>query len=93
MRRTSLRHPRRSQYSQKWAWFRHNGDITATLADLAPAGLANITALTPTGTGTQDGVEYIEFAGIQSFSTFGGMALANQVLSHHQNNRRSRTIH
>lgn len=67
--------------TQKWTWFKHTGDIAATLADLAPAGLANITVLTPSGTGTQDGVEYIEFGGIQSFSTFGGMATANQVLS------------
>lgn len=34
--------------AQKWAWFKHAGDITATLADLAPEGLSNITELTPT---------------------------------------------
>lgn len=67
--------------AQKWAWFKHAGDITATLADLAPEGLSNITELTPTATGQVDGVDYVDFSGIQNFSTFGGVTTANQVLS------------
>ena len=67
--------------AQKWAWFKHAGDITATLADLAPEGLSNITELTPTATGQVDGVDYVDFSGIQTFSTFGGVTTANQVLS------------
>ncbi|HVI49040.1 MAG TPA: Calx-beta domain-containing protein [Chitinophaga sp.] len=55
--------------------------MTATLADLAPEGLANITELTPSATGQQDGVDYVEFSGMQNFSTFGGLTAANQVLA------------
>jgi gliding motility-associated-like protein len=65
---------------QRWIWFKHSGDVAATLADLAPEGLANITELTP-ATGQQDGLDYLEFSGIQSFSTFGAATTANQVLS------------
>jgi hypothetical protein len=67
--------------TQRWAWFKHTGDITATLADLAPAGLANIQELTPSATGQQDGIDYVEFDGIETFSTFGGVTTANQVLA------------
>jgi gliding motility-associated-like protein len=67
--------------AQKWAWFKHAGDITATLADLAPEGLSNITELMPTATGQVDGVDYVDFSGIQNFSTFGGVTTANQVIS------------
>jgi gliding motility-associated-like protein len=66
---------------QQWSWFKHSNDIAATLADLAPEQLANITKLTPSSTGTVDGVNYVQFDNIQSFSTFGGVATASNVLS------------
>ncbi|MGF6849823.1 gliding motility-associated-like protein [Chitinophaga sp. W3I9] len=67
--------------TQRWTWFKHTGDFTATLADLAPQGLANITEITPSATGQQDGVEYVEFSGIQNFSTFGGLTAVKEVLT------------
>ncbi|HWV66642.1 Calx-beta domain-containing protein [Chitinophaga sp.] len=67
--------------AQRWVWFKHAGDIATTLGDLAPQGLANITEITPSGTGQQDGVEYVDFSGIQNFSTFGGLTTASQVLA------------
>ncbi|WP_029279422.1 Calx-beta domain-containing protein, partial [Pedobacter borealis] len=66
---------------QKWIWFKHTGDIATTLADLSPEKLANITELTPSATGQANGVDYVEFSGIQSFSTFGGLTTATQILS------------
>ncbi|WP_185096823.1 Calx-beta domain-containing protein [Chitinophaga barathri] len=66
---------------QRWTWFKHTGDITGTLADLAPQGLANITELIPAATGQQDGVEYVEFNNIQNFSTFGALTAVNSVLA------------
>lgn len=67
--------------TQRWTWFKHTGDIATTLADLAPEGLANITELNPSATGQQDGVDYVEFSGIQNFSTFGGLTAVNQTLA------------
>ncbi|MFC7525540.1 Calx-beta domain-containing protein, partial [Parapedobacter sp. GCM10030251] len=79
---SALRDTRGVSGPQRWVWFKHSGDIATTLADLGPEGLANITELTPT-MGQQDGLDYVEFSGIQNFSTFGGATIANQVLSVH----------
>lgn len=52
-------------------WFKYSGNGAATIA--ANNG-TNITAaqwLTPSSSGEEDGVDYVEFSGIQSFSTFG----------------------
>ncbi|MFC7526894.1 Calx-beta domain-containing protein, partial [Parapedobacter sp. GCM10030251] len=65
---------------QTWTWFKHDGDITATLADLGAGGLQNITALVPSGSGQVDAIDYVEFT-IPAFSTFGGVATANKVVN------------
>ncbi|MFC3197081.1 Calx-beta domain-containing protein, partial [Parapedobacter deserti] len=65
---------------QTWTWFKHDGDITATLADLGAGGLQNITALEPSGSGQVDAIDYVEFT-IPAFSTFGGVATANKVVN------------
>ncbi len=66
---------------QQWTWFKHTGDIAATMADITPENLNNITALTPAASGTVDGVNYVQFNNLQNFSVFGGLVSANQVLS------------
>lgn len=53
-------------------WFKHPAHTkAAVLADLSAGGLANATYLTPSSTGTENGVAYVEFTNITSFSTFG----------------------
>nr|WP_295865448.1 Calx-beta domain-containing protein [uncultured Chitinophaga sp.] len=67
--------------AQEWTWFRHTGDIAATLDDLTPSVLQNAIKIVPSGSGTVDGVTYIEFDGLQQFDVFGGVYTANQVVS------------
>jgi hypothetical protein len=52
-------------------WFKHAGKKPDVLADLTPTGLLNCIILTPSATGTENGVQYVEFNNITSFSTFG----------------------
>src|SRR5688572_14401036 len=61
--------PRRSRQ-----WFKHPGHTKAdVLADLRIHGLQNA-VITPVTYGTENGLSYVEFRNITSFSTFGLVA-------------------
>nr|WP_161964271.1 gliding motility-associated C-terminal domain-containing protein [Chitinophaga flava] len=64
---------------QKWIWFKHDNNIDPTLTDLDARGLKNITTLTPAASGQVDGVDYVDFQGIQQLSTFGGETTSDVV--------------
>ncbi|WP_212005116.1 gliding motility-associated C-terminal domain-containing protein [Chitinophaga sp. HK235] len=64
---------------QKWIWFKHDNNIDPTLTDLDATGLKNITPLTPAASGQVDGVDYVDFQGIQQLSTFGGETTSDVV--------------
>jgi hypothetical protein len=55
--------------SQKW--FKFSGDASATLAANNGQTIVGATFLTPSAEGEEDGYDYVQFDGIQSFSTFG----------------------
>ena len=58
-------------------WFKFEGTATDVMAAQTPNGFNNtskVTYLTPSATGTENGVSYVEFANITSFSTFGYLA-------------------
>jgi len=67
--------------TQQWSWFRHSGDIAATMTDVSPVALNNAVQLVPTSTGKVDGVDYVQFDGLQQFDVFGGLYNASQVVS------------
>ncbi len=54
-------------------WFRYDGDAEAVLADVYEDGIfetGKAVAITPAATGVEDGVSYVEFHGVSSFSSF-----------------------
>jgi hypothetical protein len=54
-------------------WLKYSGDANAVIADLQNDGIFEapfITALTPDASGVEDGVNYVEFHNITSFSSF-----------------------
>lgn len=54
-------------------WLKYSGDANAVIADLQNDGIFEapfITALTPDASGIEDGVNYVEFHNITSFSSF-----------------------
>lgn len=60
-----------------WEWFKVPHDVSGIPANLAPDGIQNaqggMTWTVPDVTGTEvNGVEYVQFNNIQTFSTFGG---------------------
>jgi hypothetical protein len=63
-------------YSGRRSWFKYSGDVAATLAALLPYDLP-AKELTPDSTGTENGVAFVEFRNITSFSTFGYVAKTN----------------
>lgn len=53
-------------------WFKHpNHTKTTVLGALTATGLTGMTAITPDTTGFEEGVAFVEFRNITSFSTFG----------------------
>jgi hypothetical protein len=60
-------------------WFKHPGIAAATIADLGFAGVNNITVYTGLTVGQEDTISYVEFTGIQSFSTFGFAATNSNI--------------
>jgi trimeric autotransporter adhesin len=60
-------------------WFKHSGTAAATIADLGFAGVNNITVYTGLTVGLEDTIAYVEFTGIQSFSTFGFAATNSNI--------------
>jgi hypothetical protein len=57
------------------SWFKHPAHSKQdVLAALTPYGLQNATYLTPTSQGVQNGIAYVQFDSITSFSTFGYLA-------------------
>lgn len=56
-------------------WFKHPANSKAgVLADLTLGGLSNAEFITPSRFGTDNGITYVEFQNITSFSTFGLIA-------------------
>ena len=65
-------------------WFKHTAHTKAgVLADLTATGLANATFLTPDSTGIENGLTFVEFFNINTFSTFGylGMTCTNPIVN------------
>ncbi len=52
-------------------WFKYPSSLANMLADQTPETVKNCTWYTNLLTGTEDGVDYIEYSGVSSFSTFG----------------------
>ncbi len=52
-------------------WFKHPGTAASTIADLNFGNINNITVYGGLTVGKEDTISYVEFTGIQSFSTFG----------------------
>lgn len=52
-------------------WFKYSGNATATLAANNGQNIAGAAWLTPAASGEEDGIDYVQFNGITSFSTFG----------------------
>lgn len=52
-------------------WFKYSGDATATIIANNGQTVSNAINIYPSATGEEDGIDYVEFSGIRSFSTFG----------------------
>ncbi len=66
-------------HSSTSKWFKFEGtsntaNVAAILAAQTTTGITGATYLTPSATGTEGGVNYVEFSGITHFSTFGYLA-------------------
>jgi hypothetical protein len=62
-------------------WFKRTGTAADAIAAGDIATLASgAVRLIPSGSGTENGVDYVEFDGIQSFSTFGYYSSTSDVL-------------
>jgi len=55
-------------------WFKLPGSVSNALAAQTNTGIAGATYLTPSTYGTENGLNYVEFTGITSYSTFGLVA-------------------
>jgi trimeric autotransporter adhesin len=60
-------------------WFKHPGTAAATIADLRYDAVNNITVYPGVTHGQEDTINYVEYSGIQSFSTFGFAATNSGV--------------
>jgi hypothetical protein len=60
-------------------WYKHPGTAAATIADLTYAGINNITVYPGLTVGQEDTIHYVQYTGIQSFSTFGFAATNSGV--------------
>lgn len=63
-------------YNGRRSWFKYSGDVAATLAALRPTDLP-AKELIPDSTGVENGISFVEFRNITSFSTFGYVAKTN----------------
>lgn len=61
-------------------WFKYaNNTASGTVTAMTPSGLSSSTILTPSATGTENGLNYVEFL-VESFSTFGYFATTSKSL-------------
>lgn len=59
--------------AQTNGWFKYEGDATTLITDINTDGVFNTgmaAQLTPTASGTEDGVAYVEFSNVARFSSF-----------------------
>ncbi len=64
------------------SWFRYDGDADAVLIDVYGDGIfetGKATELTPDASGVEDGVNYVEFHGVSSFSSFVYLSSTEEV--------------
>ncbi|WP_158563280.1 DUF7927 domain-containing protein [Chitinophaga silvatica] len=65
---------------QTYNWFQYNGAINSIIStDLDATGLKNKTILTPAASGQIDGVEYVDFSGIQQLGILGGEVTSDVI--------------
>ncbi len=63
--------------NKAWKWVKFEGDAAAMVAAQNPAGFSgSYTELAPDSSGIENGVSFVEFWDLTSFSTFGGMVVA-----------------
>ncbi|HEY6900080.1 MAG TPA: T9SS type A sorting domain-containing protein, partial [Puia sp.] len=68
--------------TKQWQWVKYEGDAAAMAAAQAVNGFTGTyTSLTPDTSGVENGVSFVEFRNITSFSTFGAVAFANTTNS------------
>ncbi|SDG29776.1 Por secretion system C-terminal sorting domain-containing protein [Dyadobacter soli] len=68
--------------AQKSAWFKFEGDANAVRADINADGLLNpekAIELVPSSSGVEDGIKYVEFDNITSFSSFVYVSTTNET--------------
>ena len=68
--------------ANKSGWFKFEGDATAARADVNGDGLLNpakAIELVPSGSGVEDGIKYVEFDNITSFSSFIYVSTTNET--------------
>jgi len=58
----------------RFRWFKRSGTYAQLLPAQVAGGIAGAQYLVPTGRGIEGNLNYVEFSGITSFSTFGGVA-------------------
>lgn len=61
-------------------WFKYSGNVAQVLAAQTATGITGATYLTPAASGMENGVSYVEFYPITSFSTFGYLAAKTAVV-------------
>lgn len=66
----------------QWQWVKYEGDAAAMAGNQTAGGFSGTyTKLTPDSTGVENGISFVEFRNITSFSTFGAVAFANTTNS------------
>jgi hypothetical protein len=68
--------------AKQWQWVKYEGDAASMAAAQTVNGFTGAyTKLTPDSSGVENGVSFVEFWNIASFSTFGAVAFANTTNS------------
>jgi hypothetical protein len=64
---------------KQWAWFKYEGTAAQVVANQTSGGFTGTYTkwVTPDSSGTDNGINFVEFWNLKSFSTFGGLAYAN----------------
>lgn len=63
--------------NKAWKWVKFEGDAAAMVAQQTDAGFTGTySELTPDSSGIENGISFVEFWNLTSFSTFGGMVVA-----------------
>ncbi|OJV52849.1 MAG: hypothetical protein BGO31_03595 [Bacteroidetes bacterium 43-16] len=65
---------------QAQTWFKYSGNASATVVANNGQTISNAINIYPSATGEEDGVDYVEFTGIRSFSTFGFASSTSSAL-------------